>query len=218
MSKQRVHSFDLWGPILDTMKLGQQYIERYRQITANQNSSLDIIEKAISEYEAWMRGEDWALDDKSRICAAVEEIVENSNLPLDYNPDLLQQDGLYVMDEILNAGEGVIVVSSGKAPWLKSILPSEISDRMGEVYLGKKTDPETFFKIFKSEAGEGRQIMSHTADELPELETALETGLFFPQNLIYINRNNSKTSQQVLDEGIGKYVNNLIDVGYTHLL
>ena len=63
----------------------------------------------------------------------------------------------------------------------------------------------------------GNHIVSHTADELPELVAAKKSGLFHPDGLIYINRNDSNSSEQVKSEGIIRYVDDLRTVNYVTL-
>ncbi len=218
MSMISIHSFDLWGPIVDATELGKRKVELYRQIAVDRNIDPEVAKKVIADYQGLIDGESWATGKrKGEIINALEGVVGKSGLPINYD-GVFQEDGLYVMDEILNAGEGVIVLTSKPASWLKENLPSELGERVGEVYHGDKSDPNTFIEVIGNESAQGRHVISHTADELPELIAALGTGLFDERGLIYINRNNSNTPEQVLSRGITRYVNNLKDVGYLNLL
>ena len=60
----------------------------------------------------------------------------------------------------------------------------------------------------------------HTADELPEMEAAVESRLFSGTNgkTIFINRNNTVTREQARNAGIDRYEDKLTDVGYTTLI
>jgi len=212
---QPAHSFDLWGPIVDAAKLGQKKIELYRQLAADQKIDPETVEKVIADYQGLLEGQHWATGErKGEIIDALQGPVKQAGLDVSYN-GTFQEDGLYVMQEILDAGEGVIVFSSKPAPWLKENLPREISDRVGDVYADKKTDPEAFRRVFDSESRRNRRVISHTADELPELEAAVKSELFVKQGLIYVNRNDSNPPEAVHSKGIGVYVNDLRDVGYT---
>lgn len=214
---QPVHSFDLWGPIIDADKLGQKQIELYRQLASEQKIDPETVEKVVADYQGLLEGQPWATGErKGKIIDALQCPVKQAGLEVSYD-GTFQEDGLYVMQEILDANEGVIVFTSKPAPWLKENLPREISDRMGDVYADKKTDPEAFRRVFDAESRLNRKVITHTADELPELEAAVKSMLFEKQGLIYVNRNNSNSAEIVLVKGIGRYVNDLRDVGYTNL-
>ena len=57
-------------------------------------------------------------------------------------------------------------------------------------------------------------MISHTADELPELVAANKSGLFPSRNLVYVNRNESNSKEKVQNAGIDWYVEDVRDVDY----
>ena len=57
-------------------------------------------------------------------------------------------------------------------------------------------------------------MVSHTADELDELIVARESGLFSPNGLIYVNRNQSHSENEVRKAGIEWFVSDLRQVEY----
>lgn len=217
-----VHSFDLWGPVIDAKLLGERKINLYRDWMSDEPHPIDEehtthMNQVIADYQALIDGEAWALGErKGEIINALESVVRASETPINYD-GVFQEDGLYVLNEILDAGEEAIIFTSKPAPWLKPNMPKEISERLGEVYADKKTDPEAFKRVYAAEASRNRQVITHTADEMPELEAAVKTGLFQKEGLIYINRNNTNGMDTVLAAGVGQYVNSLQDVNYTRL-
>ncbi|SRR3989344_2643464 len=216
-----VHSFDLYGPIVDSKALSEQSIGLFQEIAEEEGISPEEAAKIVSDYRALARGEPGTTGErKVPIINALED-------PLNRHPELLpdykvtfQEDGLYVMREILEAGEGVIVFSSKTPAWLRENLPEDIGARIGEMYGDRKHRPEAFQKVYSAEGALGRRVITHTADELPELEAAVASGLFAGDNgrLIFANRNDSVNISQALDAGVNIYVDNLRDVGYTKLV
>jgi len=213
-----VHCFDLWGPIVDSDLLGKISIERYRVLAKSLGKIPENIEKAVSDYVDLMHGEPWATGEKkSGIIDALEGPLNEAGLSPSY-ADGFQEDGLYVLREILDAGEGVIILSSKEAPKLRTALPEDIGSRLGTIYGKNKSKPESFKEVYDAEQALKRMLVTHTADELPELVAARKSGLFQSGALIYINRNDSNSEAAVREEGIDKYINDLKNVGYTHLL
>ncbi len=215
MKEQIVHSFDLWGPIVDSVALGQQKIALYREIAPRRRLSPEQIEETAANYQRLCRGDPWATGERKRgIITALEGILTPDDLcGIDYKKTF-QPDALYALPNILDANQGVIVFTSAPAPWLKRNLPEEIRERMGKVYVGRKTEPSEFNRVIAEEAAGQRVVVSHTADELPELRAALQSKLMLDGTLVYIARNNVSSEETIRREGIDLFATSLRDVDY----
>ena len=213
-----VHSLDLWGPIVDAGKLGAIKIDAYREVRAGQGVSDQDAAKAIADYQGLLDGKDWATGKRKRsIIKGVEKVLEDASVSIGYG-QALQEDGVHVIREALDNGHGVIVFTSKAAEALRKGLPGDLGTRLGTIYDGGKTDPMEFRRVYETEQAMGRHVVSHTADELPELEAAVASGLFQPQGLIYVRRNDSKSRDEVLTAGVGQFVDDLRDVGYVDMV
>jgi hypothetical protein len=208
-----VHSFDLYGVLLDADKLGEQKIARYEELAKTQGINPALRAVVVAEYRALMRGDpNFTGRKKENIVDALSAPIEKAGIELDYKGALLE-DGLYAARQILDANERLIVFSSRDAPWLKTNLPGDIADRMGDIYMDNKSEPTAFERLIKKEAAMSGRVVTHTADELPELLAARGHVPY----LIYVNRNNSNVKELVLSQGIQMYVGNLREVPYTTL-
>jgi len=208
-----VHSFDLYGVLLDADKLGEQKIAQYEKLAGAQGMDPEAIAVVVADYRALMRGDPSLTGRrKGNIVEALSTPIEKAGIELDYKGALLE-DGVYAARQILDGKERLIIFSSREAPWLKTSLPGDIADRIGDIYGDDKSEPAAFERLIAREATRSGRVVTHTADELPELLAA--RGLV--PNLIYVNRNNSNTKEVVLSQGIQTYVESLRDVPYTRL-
>lgn len=214
-----VHSLDLYGPILNTEQLGEQSIEYFRQIVEQEGISPEETIRIINDYRALLKGEPRTTGElKSGIIDAIKKpLAKHPHLKPDYQKGL-QEDSLVVMNDILDAGEGVIIFSSKAADWLKVELPSNIAERVGNVYGSPKNKPEAFKQVYDAELSNGHRLVTHTADEMLELEVAVSSRLFRDGKLIFINRNDQVSREQAISKGIDYYVNDLRDVSYSKLV
>ena len=116
--------------------------------------------------------------------------------------------------------EQALIFSTKKQGWINEYLVPLLGEIEIPLYEGNKSEPETFAEVYQQEAALGRIIITHTADELPEMEAAVESRLFSGTNgkTIFINRNNTVTREQARNAGIDRYVDKLTDVGYTTLI
>jgi hypothetical protein len=212
-----VHSFDLWGVVVNQYVLGQHKIEIYEEIAKRAHVPKKVRERAVRNYRALLNGESWATGPRKA------EITGEMNCPgLDdeirrYYASALMEDALYVFDEILDAGGGIVIFTSEPAPRFKEQLPSGLRESIGEIRHANKSDPASFKEIYAQERSLGHIVVSHTADELPELIAARKSGLFHQAGLIYVNRNDSNPEEKVRREGIGHYVDDLRNVHYATL-
>jgi len=216
---QAVHCFDLYGTIIDSVKVSQRDVDFFNTIYQKHGLSSSEAELRGKEYMDLARNEPYATGPrKGEIIGKIESILNKEAYEIRFK-NMFLEDALYSMNKILDAGEGVIVFSSGEAPYLKVDLPEEISDRMGEVHGDprKSKDPKAFTDLCKKEEQKNGRVISHTADQWPELSMALESGLFDENALIYVNRDNMVTSKEVLEKGIGQYVSDLKQVGYVEM-
>ena len=208
-----VHSFDLYGVLLDADKLGEQKIAQYEELAKTQGIDPAVRVVVVAEYRALLRGApNLTGRKKGNIVDALSTPIEKAGIELDYKGALLE-DGVYAARQILDANERLIIFSSRDAPWLKPSLPGDIADRMGEIYADNKSEPAAFKRLIAKEAVMSGRVVTHTADELPELLAARGHVPY----LIYVNRNNSNVKEVVLSQDIQMYVGNLRDVPYTTL-
>ncbi len=89
---------------------------------------------------------------------------------------------------------------------------------MVEIRWGNKSNPHSFKEVCQKETRLGNRVVTHTADELPELMAARKSGLFHENALVYVNRNNYNSKDSVTEEGIHCYVDDLRDVKYPALV
>ncbi len=215
-----VHSFDLYGPIVDSEALGEQSIKFFEQIFKAEGISEEQAVQIISDYRALARGELWATGElKLPIINAIESPLKKyPELQPDYHA-ALQMDGLCVLIEILTYGEGASVFTSLHPDWLIKVLPEDIGSRIN-IYADRKTKPEAFQRVYAAELAQNRRVVTHTADELPELEAAVQSGLFSGNNgrLIFVNRNDQVSESLARSRGIDFYVQDLKKVSYTQLV
>jgi hypothetical protein len=208
-----VHSFDLFGVLIDADKLGEQKIARYEELAKTHGINPAIRAAVVAEYRALMRGDPNVTGArKANIVDALTRPIEEAGIELDYKRALLE-DAVYAARRILDANERLVIFSSRDAPWLKASLPGDIADRMGDIYADDKSEPAAFERLMAREAAMSGRVVSHTADELPELLAARG---HIPY-LIYVNRNDSNVKEVVLGQGIQMYVGSLRDVPYTTL-
>ena len=208
-----VHSFDLYGVLVDAEKLGEQKIARYEELAKIQGIDPAVSAAVVAEYRALLKGDpNFTGRRKENVVDALSTPIEKAGIELDYKGALLE-DGVYAARQVLEANERLIVFSSREAPWLKASLPGDIAERIGAIYKDNKSEPAAFERLVVKEAAMSGRVVSHTADELPELLAARG---YIP-NLIYVNRNSSNPKEFVLRQGIRLYVENLRDVPYMTL-
>lgn len=212
-----VHSFDLWGVLIDQSVLGERNIGLYEKKAGLCGVAKEESKRTVQNYRDLLDGKSWATGArKGEIIDALEGKDWFREIQMDYTVAFMQ-DALEVMGEILAAGEGVIIFTSKPAPHLREQLASTLGRDVGDVRWGGKGDPGAFQSVYDLEIRLGNRLVSHTADELPELVAAVKSGLFAPEGLIYVNRNESNSEDDVGEVGIERYVNDLREVKYTAL-
>ena len=212
-----MYSFDLWGVLIDQKILGQRKIDFYESNARKNRVPEHEIIGTVQDYRDLLDGKPWATGSRrSDIIDALEGQEWVMEVQTQFKSAFMP-DALMVMDEILKAGARVLIFTSKPAPGLREQLASTLGRDIGEVRWGNKGDPEIFKNVYDLETKLGNRIVSHTADELPELVAASKSGLFPTEGLIYINRNESNSEEDVKKAGIGRYVNDLREVKYTTL-
>jgi FMN phosphatase YigB (HAD superfamily) len=222
-----VHMFDIYGVLLDADKMADKAVQTYRQLADETGVPKETSERIISDYMALVRGEPWTTGSrKTEIIQALQGPLAKAGIKTSY-AGCFNEDGVYVAREILDANEGLSLFSSGNNDDMRKDMPEDLAQRVGRFYdvsqftyptaqsKRTKSEPAAFVELLEREKATGRHVVSHTADELPELVAALASGTIHPQNLVYVNRNNSNSESMVLSKGIPTYVNDLREVGYT---
>ena len=195
-------------------------VQFFRQIAEAEGISPEGAEKIVSDYLALAQGEPWTTGERKK------GIIDALYTPLEKHPDLqpdyrkaFQVDGFAAVREILDAGEHVLIFSSKVPKGFKEILPEDIAHRI-QLYEGVKVRPEAYEKLSQDELKFGHRLVSHTADELPELEAAVKSGIFSNNQgrLVFIKRNEQVSDAAARSAGIDFYVSDLKMVGYSRLV
>lgn len=216
-----IHSFDMYGPIVDSWILGEEQVQLFQEVVRRENLNPHFAEKAISDYRALTRGESWATGLKK------PKIIDALKRPIDRHPDLkpnyqaaLYADALDTFKDIISAGERILIFSTRKQTWINDYLQSVVGEVEVPQYEGNKAKLETFQAAYERELAWGRRIVTHTADELPELETAIASGIFSGEQgkTVFVNRNNIISPEQAKVVGINFYVSSPKEVPYSRLV
>lgn len=219
---QAVHLWDLYGPLVQPTVLGKRTIELFRELSADptERARLGIeesqVEEIVGNYQALVNGKPWTTGErKVGIIDAVEGPIKASGRPVSYE-GVFYQDALTAMAEILAAGEQVSIFSSKYPDWLKANLPEELAERMGELYGDRKTQGAAFQRVVDLERQAGRHVVSHTADELPELVAARDSGVV--PHRVYVARNDVNSRAAATEAGVHQFVTDMAEPRYTELV
>jgi len=176
-------------------------------------------------HDALARGEDWALKEmKGYIIDATIPFTNDEQT--DYQ-GALQEDFLTVARYLVEDGNYISIFTSGQPAWLMPALWNanpEMAEGILEVHVGPKADPtkgpQAFAEVYDKEKAARRQVVCHTADELPELEHALryQTSGGPSFNLVYVARNQSTSEARVREAGIPHFTTNLMEVDYQNMI
>src|SRR3989338_1231477 len=215
-----IHSFDMFGVLVDSWKLGEEQVRLFKEVIQREELDQNVADKVIANYRALNRGEEWTTGSQKRA------IIDAIKIPLERHADLqpdylstLYQEGIDVLREIYEAREQALIFSTKKQEWVTQHLAPLIGNVTIPLYEWNKIDPMEFLKVGEEENSLGRRIVTHTADELPEMQAAVKSELFSGKRgkTIFVNRNNTISREQIVNEGIDYYVNSLREVGYTQL-
>ena len=116
-----VHSFDLFGPLVDATLLGEQQVTLFEKIADVEGIDGQNAASIISDYRALLRGESWAVGDRKKgiLDALYNPLKKHPKLTPNYQ-STFQSDGLAVLGEIYGAGEQAIVFSTIAPEWLRT--------------------------------------------------------------------------------------------------
>ncbi len=213
-----MHSFDLWGVIVDKHVLGKWKIQTYEELAQKEKIPKDTVRRVVREYRNLLDGEPWATGPrKSEIIDAIDGPALAHGIRPHY-ASAFMKDALCAMRKILDAGQKLMIFTSKPAPELGEQLAASHGEKMVEIRWGDKSNPHSFKEVCQKETRLGNRVVTHTADELPELMAARKSGLFHENGLIYVNRNNCNSKDRVTEEGIHCYVDDLRDVKYSSLV
>jgi hypothetical protein len=189
-----VHSFDLIGTLMNLEEFGRRRLAGFRELVANRDLAIKCgvdLERAEEYAALYLRllNKDPTVRGPrtTEIVNAVIKPLEASGIKVNYH-GIFYDDALGAIDNILSAGQGVIIFSTQYQPWLRETLPAGIASRVGNIYGDhRKTEhPEAFQDVYQAEERMQRMLVTHTADELKELQTAEKSGRF--KHLIFVNR------------------------------
>jgi FMN phosphatase YigB (HAD superfamily) len=192
--KTPVHSFDVYGVLLDDKSMGVQIMDLFREVAEGKLSG-DEITRRVTDYQSLIDKNPEALQEKPRILEEVYTYALDRGATVDPSK-ALYEDTLHTLVEILDQRQQVVIL--GSKAFDTACLPEEISSRMLGSYAGPKTDPDTFREL-AGKIGESHELVSHSEDGLIELRAAAEAGLQ-RENLVYVARDSSNI-KDALSEG-----------------
>lgn len=207
------HSFDVFGVIVDARKMQEVHLATYPDIADRLGIPEEEQVQTVHDYTALMNKKPWTLTERKKgIIAAMKDPLKRGGYQDDFS-QALYEDAIQVMEDIIEAGENVIAFSS--RPWDTGCLPGDLGERV-RFRQGDKTKPQTFKDFTRAEYFEnGMKVVSHTADELPELEAAFASGNFEIQSLVYVERRPVEIAEVPMPEWMRVAVTDLREVGYT---
>jgi phosphoglycolate phosphatase-like HAD superfamily hydrolase len=214
-----VHSFDLWGTLVIQEVLGPRVLDAFQELMTGKDTP-EIIAQKIVSYQGVLKGDKEALRHKKKHVDAVEDPLWPAYLRGEVDVDFkgtLYQDTLDVMGQIAEAGEGLCILTTGKSPWVKKALmsiDSRIGRTLSDVYSGDKSSPEVYEATAEDLKRKQAQMVSHTEDQMKGFEGILQSELKKQVELIYIERADLATADEVLSQGIDHHVTDLTKMSY----
>jgi len=208
-----VHCFDVGGTVINMKTVGQRYVELYKTWSKEKKIDETIRKKTISDYEARLREESWAIGlKKKEIINALEGTLHKQNVYIS-GKGIFFEDTLQVFKDIAKAGQSIILFATADILWLKNEFPEEIRKNIVRILGDDKTNPAVFTKLVNEEKAKGHQIISHTADTLQELKAAKEIKAI--PNLFFIDRHHKEKKEEV--EKVAVFLSSMKEADYTHL-
>ena len=216
---KRIHSFDLWGTLVIQPALGSRVIQAHREVAAGKVNPATI-EETIANYQAVLDGEARATGaNKKAFVDALEEPVwaayARGEVNVNFN-GALYEDALAVIDRVVTAGDSYCVLTTGNSFWIRQALTdidASLGNELGEVYFGSKATSEPFERAEADIRAKGGQLVTHTEDQLKGFGGILASSLD-NVTLIYVERANLATKEQVTTAGIHQYVTDLRTATY----
>ena len=221
-----MHLFDLWGVIINSMEAGLGVIEAikpkiesdfYTMSIGREDMTLKDAEKYIAEvcgnYKKVLTGE---LTGEAKKQAIKRAHFYGTEPALDNFDNCFYQDALDSMRNILDNREQVAVYSNDIRPWVKREMPQDITERVTAFFEAGSNGKTS--EDFKRIIGETQnRVVSHTADQLQELEAALQSGMIDGNHLIYIDRNGKLGEAEVKEAGIMRFATDIRTINYQEL-
>ncbi len=214
-----VHSFDLWGTLVKQPVLGPRVLEAYQELMEGVEDS-EVINQNIANYQGILDGDAEAMKHKKLFVDTVEDPLWPAYLRGDISVNFegaLYEDALTVMDDIAQEGEGLIVLTTGESPWVKQALRIQsplVGETLQKVYSGDKSKAETYETTENSLQENKATMVSHTEDQMKGLIGILESPMRSQVNLIYVERTDKDTRQEVIAQGIDQHVRDLRQATY----
>ena len=185
-TRTSVHSFDVYGVIVNEEKAGRQIVDLFRE-TSQGDLPEEIIEERVKDYQALLRKGQGALTRKAEILNQVYSYALERGAKVDLAKSLYP-DALETFAGILEGGQQITILGSKKFD--TEALPKDIKERMTmNVYGGPKNNQGTFVHVANEIENLGGRLVSHSEDTLLELKTAESTGIIKPENLVQVVRN-----------------------------
>ncbi|MDP2749484.1 MAG: hypothetical protein Q8O89_01470 [Nanoarchaeota archaeon] len=215
-----VHSFDLWGVLVIQDVLGPRVISAYQTLMQGHESS-EKIQENMRGYNGVLKGEKTALARKKEFVDSVEDPLWDAYMKgiIDVNFDgAIYDDAISVMKEITEAGEGLCILTTGNSPWVKkaiATIDSLVGKNLIKVYSGNKALPEAYELAAQDLLAQKSRMVSHTEDQLKGLAGILQSELKKTVKLVYVERANLATPDEIAAAGIDLYVSDLRCVDYT---
>jgi hypothetical protein len=188
-----VHSFDVYGVLIDQNAIGMQIIELFRDLASGSLQSEEI-ERRVNSYHALLNKDPIALQEKATILDEVYNFAINRGGVLDFSK-VFYDDTLHSLAGILDQGQQVVIL--GSQAFEPQYLPEEIARRMIGSFSGRKNSPDTFNTLAEKLEDQHR-LVSHSEDGLIELRAAAESGLA-KRNLVFVNRSSSENENAVTE-------------------
>ncbi len=214
----RVHSFDLWGVLVQQDVLGPRVLDAYRSLLDGREA-VETIEQHCAGYQGVLEGRPEALARKKEHVDTVEDPLWDAYLKGHCTVDFtgaFYADALDVLGDITRSRERFSILTTGNSPWVRKAVSSlnpEAGENLVDVFSGNKTQAEAYESTARALAGRGLRMVSHTEDQLKGLAGILASPLRSRLMLVYVERAGLATEEEVRVQGI-RYVTDLRDVHY----
>jgi len=211
-----VHMFDLYGTLVNTGLMSRRSLDAFRELDLPEEQKA----KVVSDYEALARGDAWAIVPKvkGKIIKAVKDPLKKAEVIIPYVDGGFYDDGIEALEGIMTAGQQAIVFNTSLDPQVAVDLPNGMGKRM-RFYASNvlkttdsKGDPQSFREVYDREQALGGRVISHSADELPELVAAMQSELFEKGALVFVNRKGKVTPEDIRVAGLEQYVQHVTDL------
>ncbi len=214
-----VHSFDLWGTLVNQEILGSRVLQAYKGLMNFGSFDKKGAERNICAYESILTQKgDFLSQNKKQIVNIIENPVwiayAGGEVEISFE-DVFYDDALETLEYIVKAHERVCILTTGESPWVQRALRAQISlfkDVDIPVYFGDKTQPETYDAAALNLSKRKLKMVSHTEDTMAGFVGLLKSRLNRTVMKTYVDRADY-APETLLSLGID-YVRDLRDVSY----